>query len=172
MQEFREIGRKQFGVDQFDTLCHQIDQIRVRVTFLVCGVDEVGHAHVFSVAHPGIAEVRDDPGYWAIGSGSHAALSLLSFFRQNIVCSLERTIYNVLSAKLMAETSSLVGKSAFAHRLTPSGWAHNLDHETYSAVKAAWIATGRPLVPEGIEDEISRIMASKPSNPQKSEGQP
>jgi hypothetical protein len=143
----------------------------VKVTFLVCGVDEHNHAHIFSVSHPGGAEVRNDPGYWAIGSGSHAALSLLSFFQQNVVRSLQRTIYNVFSAKLMAETSSLVGKNAFVYRLTPDGWDRNLSFDTFYAVRKEWDMEGKPRMPEGMEETIRISMTPKRSGSRKSKDQ-
>jgi hypothetical protein len=157
--EFREIGKKQFGSDSFDTLCSQIDQVRIRCTFLVCGLDDRQQAHIFTVSHPGIVEVRDDPGYWAIGNGKFAAMSLMSFFEQSVVKSLESTIYNVFTAKLMAETASDVGNQPFYWRINRDGWDQTLTSKVFWDVREEWERMGKPLVPVGILEKIKSYLA-------------
>ena len=77
MEKFLETGRKKFGPDTFDGLCHQIEQVKLQCRFLVCGFDGTGQPHLFTLQNPGYAEVKDTPGYWAIGNGDFAAMSML-----------------------------------------------------------------------------------------------
>lgn len=160
IEDFRQRGRKQFGADEFDTLCSHIDQVRVKCTFLICGVDDKKESHILTVSHPGIAEIRDDPGYWAIGNGSFAAMSLMSFFRQSIVNSLEQTIYNVFTAKLMAETASDVGRHPFFWRINSTGWDDSLGVRLFLEIRDEWNRVGKPLIPEGMLDTIEKHLAS------------
>ncbi len=163
--EFREIGRKQFGTDVFDTLCHQIDQVRIRCTFLVCGLDVHHQAHIFTASHPGVAENRDDPGYWAIGNGKFAAMSLMSFFRQSVIRTLEETIYNVFTAKLMAETASGVGDRPFYWRINRDGYDTKfLSPRLFLDVREEWNRIGKPLIPDGMLEKIKQHLATSESD--------
>src|ERR1700682_5477719 len=87
MEEFEDSGRKKFGQDNFDLLFSQITEVRLQCQFLVCGFDVVGLPHIFTVRNPGTAESYDTPGYYAIGDGAGAVISMLGFFRQNIITS-------------------------------------------------------------------------------------
>jgi len=169
IKEFREHGRKQFGADEFDRMCMRIDEMRLKVTFLVCGIDEDGAPHIFTVSNPGVVEVRDEPGYWAIGNGGPAAMSLMSYFRQSIIKTLPETIYNVFAAKLMAQSASDVGENSFLWRLTKDGWDQGFPaFEHFQLVDKAWNEGGKPYVPRDALDEIKELLKNPLSDSQTS----
>ncbi|HWY22454.1 MAG TPA: hypothetical protein VNX26_14600 [Candidatus Acidoferrum sp.] len=169
IEDFREKGRKQFGADVFDTLCHHIEQIKIRCTFLVCGLDHKNAPHIFTVSNPGVAEIRDDPGYWAIGNGQFAAMSILSFFQQSVICTTEETTYQVMTAKLMAETATDVGRASFYWRLRKESGLGTLPSELLYAVREAWTSGGSPTIPDGILEKIKSYLAGSEKSAELSE---
>jgi hypothetical protein len=165
MEKFLETGRKRLGPDVFDSLCNQIEQVKLQCQFLVCGFDGTGDAHVFSIRNPGIAENHDTPGYFAIGNGAYAAMSILGFFKQSIVKDTAETFYNVTAAKLMAETASEVGKQPFFWHMTPEG--HKEVHwEIYDLIVQAWREEGgQPSIPTGTVEKIRTELAAREAPP-------
>jgi len=159
MKDFLETGRKKFGADVFDSLCHQIEQVKLQCKFLVYGFDESLEPHIFTVANPGYAEVRDTPGYFAIGNGDFAAMSILGFFRQNIVNDIYRTCYNVAAAKFMAERASDVGKESFGFILPPEGGDGIIYvNSILQIARNAWENGGKPSAPSGIIESIKTAL--------------
>lgn len=172
IEQFEETGRKKFGPDNFDMLFSAIQEVRLNCQFLVSGFDEDDQPHLFLVKNPGIAENYDTPGYFAIGDGAAAAFSILGFFRQNIVNSLENTFYNVCVAKYMAESScATVGRSTFLWNRTAAdnpSQPHVL-YEILAATRKAWEECGgRPSIPAGTEEQLTKIIESPQSNIEKS----
>ena len=172
IEEFEDSGRKKFGQDNFDVLFSQIMEVRLRCQFLVCGFDHGGVPHIFTIRNPGIAENYDTPGYYAIGDGAGAAISILGFFQQNVITSVPRTYYNVFAAKYMAESStSSVGRSTFAWELGPDGsrGTSNQIFPLFQITRDAW-KIGKPSMPEGVEERIRQARyATTQSELEKSE---
>src|SRR5208282_6422375 len=98
-------------------------------------------------SNPGIEDVYDTPGFWAIGSGSHMALSMLFYRQQSVITDLAHTIYNVCEAKFMAESASGVGTQTFLHVSTPYGTAPCGSEET-TKMRPLWERGGRPKIPK------------------------
>lgn len=159
MDKFLEHGRKKFGADVFDNLCAQIERVKLECRFLVCGFSG-GEGHLFTVRNPGVIEVHDNPGYYAIGNGGLAAMSTLSFFTQSTITFLDRTLYNVLCAKFMAESASDVGEQSFVWLISPRKGPSGLNFDIYTEIRNAWEKEGKPKVPEGILDRITSLLAS------------
>lgn len=172
IEEFRDKGRKQFGADVFDNLCHHIEQIKIRCTFLVCGLDCKADPHIFTVSNPGVAEIRDDPGYWAIGNGQFAAMSIMSFFKQSLICRTEETMYNVMAAKLMAETATDVGKESFYWRLRKGDERRGYVPAQLSwDVREAWNNGGCSTIPKGLLEKIKQHL-DEPEKPEEESLEP
>jgi hypothetical protein len=164
MEEFKATGRKNFGPDNFELLFHEIKEVRLSCQFLVCGFDAVGASHIVTVRNPGIAENQDTPGYYAIGDGAPAAMSILGFFRQNVVASVPTTYYNVCAAKYMAESSpSTVGRTTFIWELGPNGDESKTEDALaiFELTREAW-KSGRPSIPQGIEESIAKVLSDRP----------
>jgi len=171
MQQFIDIGREKFGDDVFDNLCSQIEQVKLQFQFLVGGFDEDQYAHLFVVRNPGISDVKDLPGYWAIGDGDFAAMSTLGYFKQSVIADWANTTYNVWAAKFMAEkATSTVGELSFNILYGPNG--EESFPETEPIARRAWRKDGRPSVPKGVIQMIeaqARRDRPKRSTPRKSE---
>jgi hypothetical protein len=148
MKQFLDTGRKRFGDDNFDAMWSQIQTIKLQCRFLVSGFDDDRRPHIFVVKNPGCAEVMDSIGYFAIGNGDVAAMSILGFLKQNIGCVLSLTCANVWSAKFMAEGATDVGKPSFGVLYDADGFDCNHPYEEIEAVvRAGWEEeTGRPFV--------------------------
>jgi 20S proteasome alpha/beta subunit len=92
----------------------QIREFNLSTSFLVCGVDEHAHPHVFSVNNPnGNQIVHDARGHAAIGTGAQMALGALGS-RPIATLPIRDLIYRVCEAKFAAETAPGVGKSTLA----------------------------------------------------------
>jgi hypothetical protein len=118
---------------------------------MVCGFDSGGVPHIFVVRNPGYVELKNPPGYWAIGNGAWAAMSILGYFEQSIFKPLADSYYNVWAAKLMAESASDVGSRSFCFRVGPDGVDVG-DSDTQVKIQMAaiqgWKMQGKPQVPE------------------------
>jgi hypothetical protein len=168
MEKFLETGRKKFGPDNFDRLCHQIEQVKLQCQFLVYGFDGMAQPHLFTVQNPGYAEVKDTPGYWAIGNGAFAAMSMLGFLRQSVVVGLPQTYYNVCAAKFMAENASDVGQYSFMSEISADGFCDR-DYNIGNVAREAWDRHGKPTTPKGVLDKIEELINAKQSTSQTSE---
>lgn len=155
MTSFRESGRKKLGPDVFDTLCDKIARVSLDLKFLVYGFDCVGIPHVFVISNPGIEEVYDKPGFWAIGSGAMSALSMLFYRQQSKIVRLKTTIYNVVEAKFMAESATDVGEQTFVSILSKPGTKIDYPVELTDEIRAAWSKKGAPRVPPRIVTRIA-----------------
>ena len=113
METFTKAGKRRFTEAQFNSLCTEIRQVGVGCQFLVYGFDENKIPHLFIVNDPGTDSVYDKPGFCSIGSGSHAADGLLFYLSQTIDCELPQTLFNICSAKFMAEKTGTVGKETY-----------------------------------------------------------
>jgi Proteasome subunit len=113
MAEFKKNGSKLFTPEIFNSLSQEIRNVTLECSFLVYGFDEKNWPHIFAVDPPGRISVHDKPGFWAIGSGSFAALSMLFSLHQSVDRGFFDTIFNVLAAKFMAESPGSVGEHTF-----------------------------------------------------------
>jgi 20S proteasome alpha/beta subunit len=109
-------GKRKCAASLYQTLCNRIEKVNISLTFLVCGFDDEGSGHIYSVDGKDAPKCHDSVGMWAIGSGAHAALSSLAFHlnkaQLNLTTSVEKATYLAIAAKFMAESSSEVGKEA------------------------------------------------------------
>jgi hypothetical protein len=157
MEKFLDVGRKKFGPDVFDNLCHNIEQIKLSCRFLLCGFDSDGSPHVLSVSNPGIVDNHDMPGYYAIGDGAFAGLTILGFFRQSVVDRVPVTYYKIGAARLMAQSADTVGKLPFIWMLAPSGFIH-VRLEPYRLIQQAWENLGKPSIPSAVIEELTKML--------------
>jgi hypothetical protein len=155
MKQFYESGRVKFGDDVFDQICAAIERIKLDVTFLVCGFDDEDAPHIFTVRNPGIAECHDMAGFWAIGSGDYAALTMLGFFGQSEIANLAHTIYHVYAAKFMAENATDVGKRSFAWLMTPRS-NEPLNLKLADEMRAIWREHFKNAMPPTAHEPIIR----------------
>ena len=81
--DFKRKGKKQLNPEIHADLSFLIKNFNLGCTFLVYGFDDEGEPHILTVSNPGKAEVYDKPGFWAIGSGKTAAISMLAALGQH-----------------------------------------------------------------------------------------
>jgi hypothetical protein len=110
---FRNRGKEELTERVHDRIVEQIQSYELSIEFMVQGFDEAGTPHIFTVQNPGKCEYYDKLGFWAIGSGQHQAVSSLFSTEYNRFGSLEECTARVLSAKLMAESATGVGKETW-----------------------------------------------------------
>jgi hypothetical protein len=153
MKTFLEKGREYFGEDVFDNMCAQIERVKLEITFLVIGFDTYEVPHIFTVSNPGLAEVRDEPGYWAIGNGDFAAVNMLCFFEQNVSKSSIHTVYHAFVAKFMAESATDVGRRTWGWMLSPKGYQMMVP-ELDGKLRAVWQQHVPKVVPSEAHKDI------------------
>jgi hypothetical protein len=159
MEKFLDTGRKRFGADNFDAMWSQIQSIKLQCQFLVSGFDDREQPHVFVVRNPGVAELKDNIGYFAIGNGDFAAMSILGFLKQNDICSLAETFCHVWSAKFMAEGATDVGKISFGTTYGAAGFEEQYEFdEIEEVVREGWGGLGRPLVTQKTLDAVNDLI--------------
>jgi len=155
LADFRRNGKKQFTPEVFNSLCSQIDNTALDCEFLVSGFDAGREPHIFTVTNPGIVNVYDRPGFWAIGSGANTALSMLFYRGQNIETEMEQTLYHAFEAKFMAESASDVGRETqffiAKHGCNTVTWSSpNLINE----IRNEWEQHGKPPFPPDVLKKI------------------
>ncbi len=154
LPEFRVDGKKHLTPEIFNSICSQIDNTGLECEFLVFGFDEHKIPHVFIVTNPGIVNVYDKPGFWAIGSGASAALSMLFYRGQNTEKQMEETLYHTCEAKFMAESASDVG--AETQFFIGKYGANTMSHSTklLENIRDEWENHGKPKFPPTVLKKI------------------
>lgn len=162
---FRETGKRKCTASLYHTLCGRIEQVNISLRLLVCGFDDTGIGHIYSVDGKSAPKCYDDIGMWAIGSGAHAALSSLAFHADKVqlnrTSSVEKATYLAIAAKFMAESSSEVGKGATTIYIGDKDDMFKLTvpWPRLEKLKLLWEERGAPRIPENIEAEMkSHIM--------------
>ncbi len=156
MEHFRTNGRSELGDTVFQEFCDKISMFKLKCRFLVAGHDASQRSHIFTISNPGIEEVWDRPGFWAIGNGATLALSTLALRGQSWLKTLPETIYNVLEAKFASEPATDVGEKTFCLVLRanhPGEWFW-LTETTIQKIRSKWQKEGRPKLPKGILEYI------------------
>jgi len=121
-------------------------------------------ACLYSVSRDGVTPHSDD-GFYACGSGKEAAHSVLSFFNHERHMTLAEAIYNVATAKFMAERTAGVGKNTVlrvATRLGEGGkrlTGYYLQSNELNEIRELWEKDGAPRMRDGAEDTIVSIIA-------------
>jgi hypothetical protein len=130
----------------------QIEKFDLGVELLIYGFDENKAACIFEVLNPGRAVSRRSPGYWAVGSGFHMALSTLNSHNGPSIHSLfgdkEQLVCRMLEAKFAAEFSTGVGKATCVsiHYRDDRRFSW-LREEQINALRAIWQARTQAPIP-------------------------
>ena len=154
MKEFLNIGKKKLDQAAYFSLCDAIRNTRLGCALLVSGFDAAGEPHIFDVSDDECCGNRDNPGYWAIGSGGRLALVSLLLREHSRREALAETIYNVCVAKFVAETEGAVGVRTHLFVLGRDG-PINTDVSLVSGVREAWETDEKPKAPD--EDVLRSI---------------
>ncbi len=171
LDRFINEGVKIFKND-FSSINARISEIKLECDFLVCGFDRSRSAsgtfipHIFTVSgeYHGYAtgvciRERDNPQFFAIGSGSLGAMSMLFFFGQNILTSIPQTIYSVAAGKFMGERGEGVGDTTLLHVIDPStSYEIDIGSETLRFIREFWDKQGAPRILPEMVDHLDRLL--------------
>jgi 20S proteasome alpha/beta subunit len=113
MPQFLASGSTFFGPTGFALLRQKIEEYRLGCEFLITGFDHLQNPHILTVEDPGVIKDHGVSGYWAIGSGSLAALGALYAQKHSVYRTTLQAVYNVTGAKISAESAIGVGRSTF-----------------------------------------------------------
>lgn len=169
MEMFLKNGRRTFTASIFDGLCRDILGITIDCELMIYGFDSFGSPHIFTVSNPGIAECRDEVGFWAIGSGSHSAIAALLSRPHMASASLALGIYRVCEAKFFAESAVGVGENTvlIVHEAEQQPDIFStmrkvaiLGESDIGAIRKGWEESGRPRIPEGISEKIEALLGN------------
>jgi hypothetical protein len=157
---FTETGRQKCTPSVYFSLCERIDQVKIRLKFLLCGFDETKKPHMFEIDGENQPKCYDSIGMWAIGSGAYSAMSCMSYYvDQDDMFALldpEEALFLALGAKFMAESSGLVGKQTLAEIITFDDFKIVPD-QTIDSIRKIWKAEAALRVPNDLCNRIRQL---------------
>lgn len=122
--DYKAMGSQSVNPQIQMVIDQHLNQFTLGTQFIVAGVDHTG-AHITwlhdQLSGPGWVDYFDKLGYHTIGSGASHANIALSLHGQHRGLSLERTLYNVVAAKLTSEVAPGVGASTDVAVVSTSG---------------------------------------------------
>jgi hypothetical protein len=139
-------GKSLFGESDFSLLQQKLEQVQLGVTFLVCGFIQSDIA-LFTVGDGGVLHFNK-PGWWAIGSGDHQAISSIAFRGHNTTKPLAEALYTLCEAKFRAEAATGVGRTTSVGVLSRETMGPLLvSNDHVAQVREAWEREGKPPIP-------------------------
>jgi hypothetical protein len=163
-QTFLEKGKEKCTPSVYLSLCSRIDQISIKLKFLVCGFDNKGFGHIYCVDGEHSPANYNSVGMWAIGSGAHAALSSMAYHKSkmdfSVYRSVEEAAYFGIVAKFMAESSDLVGKvGALVCAVDKERKPQYVNYVNQQKIRAKWEKEGAPRVPSDVDTFMKGLIA-------------
>lgn len=160
VSELLSRGLNQFGPEIFSRLVYEIENVKLDLSFLVCGFDDCG-PHMFVIQGKGEVSYYDIPGFWAVGSGQTSALGTL--FSRNASASMifmgvPYILYTLCKAKFNAETALGVGKEATAFVLASDGSRYLIHSEAIERIKRIWEKVRPPEIPNEAKQALPAII--------------
>jgi hypothetical protein len=158
--QFLNHGRAVFGDDKFLRIVDQIERAGLGTEFMVGGFDS-GGPHLFSVNDPGNTRIHDAECFHAIGCGAPLADAALtrSF---DPFHSVNEIIYWLLDAKFRAEAAPGVGRKTHVVVLSANGETQTIRDDKIQAIKAAWEAHNKIVVPADAGEIIQKTLSEIP----------
>jgi hypothetical protein len=162
--EFKKNGKRLLTPEQYHQICSRIERINLECEFLACGFDALGIGHLVVLDQEGSTGSYDQVGFWAIGSGAHAALSSLAFYAQNYqvnhMSGAAEVLFSCLASKFISEANPLVGEDTYAAVYSPElPEGAYVDPTTLKRIKSTWKKYGAPRVPRAAIAELSRLIS-------------
>jgi len=110
LKQFKESGSRVFTDKVYEHLIEGMEEYDLGAQFLFAGFDPRCAPHIFTLTHPGKVQFFDRTGYWAVGSGKHAAISHLAGYPYRRHATFAECIYQTIAAKFAAESATDVGR--------------------------------------------------------------
>jgi 20S proteasome alpha/beta subunit len=165
MSEFKRDGNNIFGPEIFSRMVYQIQETELDLAFLVVGFDR-GKERIFKVSTPGKITFYDSPGFWALGSGETAALSILFACKSPIVFkSLPAVVSKVAQAKFAAERVPGVGQLTSIVILKKTHTRMHILNDELHELRKAWEDVEIEDVPEGVLKASKGIVSAAKAVP-------
>jgi len=162
VESFLEKGKHKCTPSVYLNLCNRIDQVKLSLKFLVCGFDDKGQGHIFTVDGESAPKCYDDIGMWAIGDGAPAALSSLAFHKNNLDFEIggteEEAVYFALAAKFMAESSGSVGNATFISVHNPASPVKYINLLDVQMMRKMWEDEGCPRCPKNLGARVKGVV--------------
>ena len=161
MKEFTEGGKVAFPESHHLNLLYEMERFDLGCEFLVAGFSSQSSdlPCFFTVRNPGVISVFDDIGYCAIGSGEINAISYLARRDQELHSTFERSLYNAIVAKHLAEKASGVGRLFGVVVLERGKEFLVLDDSQTSAIAEIWKKEEENISPPNLESRIAGIVS-------------
>jgi len=159
-ESFRDEGKQKCSEAVYDQLHDRIDRFKLSLEFLVAGFER-GFGRINHLDSQGSLNCYDDLGFWAIGSGAHAALSSLAFHvdKGNLRYSqpVEVAAYFACEAKFMAESSTAVGKetSLIVHGADVPAF---IGESQLAAIRRKWLKQGAPKPSKTVTSDLKKLI--------------
>jgi len=146
LDAFKKHGLKQFGGNQFEKMCKQIEKIELETDILLCGFSVGGGGSIVAIKDPGVIETYEHEGYAAIGAGSYLAEQVLdATFDPH--APKEEIIYRLCEAKFWGEAAEGVGDSTLITIHNSQGFSSRISTEDAEKIRAEWQKTAHSLSP-------------------------
>ncbi len=158
-QQFKDDGLSQLGPDIFARKVIEVESVQLPLQLLVFGFHGgAGNAlaHIFSVNERGQCSERDMEGFFAIGTGSWAALGSLSAKPGfSYAKTVEEVIYDVCEAKFVSETSRYVGRDTFVFIAFEDGRECRFAGPQLERLRSVWKRNTKRSMPPAASKIIS-----------------
>jgi hypothetical protein len=145
-------SRRQIGAALYERLWNEISGIDIGLDMMVFGFGRSGVPMIFIVSNPTVEKPSfithcDATNFACIGTGGYLAESSLYGFEQSTSDTIEETIYQVLSAKFLAESATDVGEATYLRVFRADGSEERLDADFISKeVRAHWRQHTKPQI--------------------------
>lgn len=154
MDAFLKSKSKRFTDSVSQSLMSQIQQVTADWQFLAAGFDAKKTPHLFIVEEPGTDAVYDSIGFCAIGSGRYAAESLLFQLQQSAICTVPKTLINLLCAKFMAEKVG-AGRNTYIFIMEPGSSMCSIPTWVEPTIRKRWEEEIQPKIPDDLLRQVA-----------------
>ena len=132
LQTFLASGRQWLPELAYAQIDDRLTRFNLGITLLICGFDESGIGHIFTVENPGVADRRDIPGFHAIGSGFYGAEYMMYYRELGYSFPVHKWLYYIYEAKGFGEQAGAVGLGTELFVARPNQTIRQIDDDGYS----------------------------------------
>jgi hypothetical protein len=161
VKSFRNEGKKKCTASVYNGLCSKIANVKISLKFLLAGFDSKNKGHIIVGGGEEAPMDYTTLGFWAIGTGAHAALSSLVYHRERQHISttkpVEECLYVACASKFMSESARDIGKFTAVSTISMIDGFH-LPH--VKPIRKIWENEGAPRLPKNLEERIKPYIVS------------
>jgi hypothetical protein len=128
LSDFHAHGKERIPLGTYAGVYSKLTTFDLSVELLVAGFGDA--ARIFRIRNPGVSSEQTGLGFWAIGSGSAAALSSLFSREYNFSMSIEEALMYAYEAKVDAEYATDVGRDTDIFIINRGATPLRIDEDT------------------------------------------